>query len=67
MNKNLIGVIIGVIIIGVATMFLVSGMTSSENVPVNEIDANNQTSSELASEGKKITISLHDGITATSP
>ena len=48
-------------------MFLVSGMTSSENVPVNEIDANNQTSSELASEGKKITISLHDGITATSP
>lgn len=69
MNKKLVGIVIGVIIIGIAIIFIATGIASNnENMPVNEIETNEQNSTEeLAPEGKKFTVSLQDGITASSP
>ena len=68
MNKKLVGIVIGVIIIGIAIIFIATGIASNnENMPVNEIETNEQNSTEELSEGKKFTVSLQDGITASSP
>lgn len=69
MSKNLIGIVIGVIILGIAIVLIATGIASNnENMPVNEIETNEQNSTkELVSEGKKFTVSLQDGITASSP
>jgi hypothetical protein len=69
LNKNIIGIVIGVIILGIAIVLITTGIASNnENMPVNEIETNEQNSTEeLASEGKKFTVSLQDGITASSP
>ena len=59
---------IGVIIIGIAIIFIATGIASNnQNIPVNEIETNEQNSTEELSEGKKFTVSLQDGITASSP
>ena len=68
MNKKLVGIVIGVIIIGIAIIFIATGIASNnQNIPVNEIETNEQNSTEELSEGKKFTVSLQDGITASSP
>jgi len=68
LNKKLVGIVIGVIIIGIAIIFIATGIASNnQNIPVNEIETNEQNSTEELSEGKKFTVSLQDGITASSP
>lgn len=59
---------IGVIVIGIAIIFIATGIASNnENIPVNEIETNEQNSTEESvPEGKEFTVSLQDGITASS-
>ena len=68
MNKKIIPIIATVIIVGVVIALIgASGIaTNNKNMPVNEIETE-QTPIKESTQGKNYTISLHDGITATSP
>lgn len=74
MNKKSIAAIIAVVVVGVAITLVASysatsnGTESTENVEEISVEENLETATEVADEGegRQFSISLQDGITASS-
>ena len=74
MNKKSIAIIIATVAIGIAIVSFASSGTipdeiqTTENVEEIGVEENLETATEVADDGdgRQFTISLHDGITATS-